>query len=86
MNKNKILVTGGTGYIGSHTIVELQALGFEVIVIDSLKNSFASVLNQVEKISGIKPTFYEFDLCDKSALDNFFIVNPILTQLFILLP
>jgi len=72
MNKSKILVTGGTGYIGSHTIVELQALGFEVIVIDSLKNSFAGVLNQVEKISGIKPTFYEFDLCDKSALDNFF--------------
>ena len=76
MNKSKILVTGGTGYIGSHTIVELQALGFEVIVIDSLKNSFAGVLNQVEKISGIKPTFYEFDLCDKSALDNFFYREP----------
>jgi UDP-glucose 4-epimerase len=72
MIKRRILVTGGTGYIGSHTIVELQAKGFEVIVIDSLKNSFAGVLNQVEQISGIKPLFYEFDLCDKSALEIFF--------------
>jgi UDP-glucose 4-epimerase len=73
MSKNKILVTGGTGYIGSHTIVELQAKGFEVIVIDSLRNSFAGVLDQVEKINGIKPKFYQFDLCDKTALDNFFV-------------
>ena len=72
MNKNKILVTGGTGYIGSHTIVELQAKGFEVIVIDSLRNSFAGVLDQVEKISGIKPKFYQFDLCEKIALEDFF--------------
>jgi UDP-glucose 4-epimerase len=75
MSKNKILVTGGTGYIGSHTIVELQAKGFEVIVIDSLRNSFAGVLDQVEKISGIKPKFYQFDLCDKTALDNFFVTE-----------
>lgn len=72
MSKNKILVTGGTGYIGSHTIVELQAKGFEVIVIDSLRNSFAGVLDQVEKISGIKPKFYQFDLCDQLALEDFF--------------
>lgn len=72
MNKKRILVTGGTGYIGSHTIVELQAKGFEVIVIDSLKNSFAGVLDQVETISGIKPKFYQLDLCDKTALFNFF--------------
>jgi UDP-glucose 4-epimerase len=72
MNKNKILVTGGTGYIGSHTIVELQAKGFEVIVIDSLRNSFAGVLDQVEKISGTKPKFYQFDLCEKIALEDFF--------------
>lgn len=72
MSKNKILVTGGTGYIGSHTIVELQAKGFEVIVIDSLRNSFAGVLDQVEKISGIKPKFYQFDLCNQLALEDFF--------------
>jgi len=72
MHKNKILVTGGTGYIGSHTIVELQAKGFEVIVIDSLRNSFLGVLDQVENISGIKPKFYQFDLCDKTAVDDFF--------------
>jgi UDP-glucose 4-epimerase len=72
MVKRRILVTGGTGYIGTHTIVELQAKGFEVIVIDSLKNSFAGVLNQVQSISGIKPLFYEFDLCDNKALEHFF--------------
>jgi UDP-glucose 4-epimerase len=72
MGSKKILVTGGTGYIGSHTIVELQAKGFDVVVIDSLKNSFVGVLDQVELISGIKPRFYEFDLCNKEALNNFF--------------
>lgn len=72
MGHKKILVTGGTGYIGSHTIVELQAKGFEVVVIDSLINSFVGVLDQVEKISGIKPKFYQFDLCDKTALNDFF--------------
>jgi UDP-glucose 4-epimerase len=72
MIKKRILVTGGTGYIGTHTIVELQAKGFEVVVIDSLKNSFVGVLDRVANISGIKPTFYEFDLCDKNALEDFF--------------
>jgi UDP-glucose 4-epimerase len=72
MNKKRILVTGGTGYIGSHTIVELQAKGFDVVVIDNLINSFLGVLDQVEKISGIRPQFYQFDLCDKIALHDFF--------------
>lgn len=72
MSKKRILVTGGTGYIGSHTIVELQEKGFDVVVIDSLQNSFIGVLNQVEKISGIKPDFFQFDLCDRQALFNFF--------------
>ena len=70
MIKRRILVTGGTGYIGTHTIVELQAKGFEVIVIDSLVNSLSGVLNQVEQISGTKPLFYEFDLCDKISIFN----------------
>ncbi|MFN5830103.1 MAG: UDP-glucose 4-epimerase GalE [Bacteroidota bacterium] len=72
MLNKRILVTGGTGYIGSHTIVELQAKGFEVVVIDSLQNSHADVLNRVAQISGIKPKFYHFDLCDKIALQHFF--------------
>ena len=75
MIKRRILVTGGTGYIGTHTIVELQAKGFEVIVIDSLVNSLSGVLNQVEQISGTKPLFYEFDLCDKTALENLFTIE-----------
>lgn len=72
MNNKRILVTGGTGYIGSHTIVELQAKGFEVVVIDSLQNSHADVLDRVAQISGIKPTFYQFDLCDTVSLQHFF--------------
>ena len=72
MNNKRILVTGGTGYIGSHTIVELQGKGYEVVVIDSLQNSHADVLDRVAQISGIKPTFYHFDLCDTVSLQHFF--------------
>lgn len=71
MNK-RVLVTGGTGYIGSHTIVELQQKGFEVVVIDNLSNSYVNVLDEVAVISGIKPAFYKVDICDKTALANFF--------------
>lgn len=68
----KILVTGGTGYIGSHTVVELIKEGFEVVIVDDLSNSQVEVLVGIEKISGKKPAFYEFDLCDQAALDRFF--------------
>lgn len=68
----KILVTGGTGYIGSHTVVELIKEGFEVVIVDDLSNSQVEVLEGIEKISGKKPAFYEFDLCDQAALDRFF--------------
>ncbi|MFZ1321255.1 MAG: UDP-glucose 4-epimerase GalE [Ignavibacteria bacterium] len=68
----KILVTGGTGYIGSHTVVELQNEGYEVIIIDNLSNSTADVVDSIEKISGVKPDFYKIDLCDKTALSDFF--------------
>jgi len=67
----KILVTGGTGYIGSHTAVELQNEGFEVIIIDNLHNSDISVLEGVEKITGKKPAFEQIDLCDKDKLRSF---------------
>lgn len=56
MNK-QVLVTGGTGYIGSHTVVELQNEGFEVIIVDDLSNSYIEVLDNIEKISGIRPHF-----------------------------
>ncbi len=71
--KKKILVTGGTGYIGSHTVVELQAAGYEVIIVDNLSNSNKDVLDGIEKISGIRPVFYETDCNDKSGLQNIFI-------------
>jgi UDP-glucose 4-epimerase len=69
--KKKILVTGGTGYIGSHTTVELIEQGFEVIIIDNLYNSKADVVDRIEKITGIKPHLQVLDLCDKERLDNF---------------
>ena len=53
--KEKILVTGGTGYIGSHTVVELQNAGYEVVIIDNLSNSSADVVDNIEKVSGIRP-------------------------------
>lgn len=72
---NKILVTGGTGYIGSHTVVELQQGGFEVVVIDNLSNSTARIIDQIGRITGKKPRFYEMDLCNEAALRVFFSEN-----------
>ena len=69
---HKILVTGGTGYIGSHTVVELQQSGFDVIVVDNLSNSGIEVLDNIKKITGIKPDFEEFDLSDYERTVNFF--------------
>lgn len=67
-----ILVTGGTGYIGSHTVVELINHGYNVVVVDNLSNSSIHVLDGIEKITGRKPAFEQFDLCDKPLLDDFF--------------
>ncbi len=69
---SKILVTGGTGYIGSHTTVELMNAGYEVVIIDNLSNSNKKVLEGIEKITGKVPAFEEFDICDKKKLDEFF--------------
>lgn len=71
----KILVTGGTGYIGSHTCVELQKAGYEVTIVDNLVNSSADTLDKIESITGIRPDFYEADLCDKSSIDKIFSEN-----------
>lgn len=72
MKKGKILVTGGTGYIGSHTTVELIEQGYEVVIVDNFANSTIEVLDNIESITGIKPEFAEFDICDKKELNNFF--------------
>lgn len=71
----KILVTGGTGFIGSHTVVELQNKGYEVIIVDNLSNSEIGVLDNIEKITGIRPTFEKFDLADSGLTRDFFAKN-----------
>lgn len=68
----KILVTGGLGFIGSHTVVELQNEGFEVVAIDNLSNSSIEVLDGIERITGKKPIFENIDLREKLAVQNFF--------------
>ncbi len=72
----KILVTGGTGYIGSHTVVELQQAGYEVVIIDNLSNSNKDVLKGIEAITGIAPVFVEGDCTDLDTLKKLFEQNP----------
>jgi UDP-glucose 4-epimerase len=73
--KKKILVTGGTGYIGSHTTVELIEEGYDVVIIDNLYNSEAEVVDRIEKITGVRPLLEVFDLCDKNRTEMFFVNN-----------
>ena len=73
--KGKIVVTGGTGYIGSHTTVELIQQGYEVLIIDNLSNSEAFIVDRIEQISGVRPSFFEFDLLDQEKMDAFFNQN-----------
>lgn len=73
--KRKILVTGGTGYIGSHTSVELINEGFDVVIVDNLYNSEAEVTDRIRMITGIKPPLEIFDICDRPKLENFFSSN-----------
>lgn len=70
--KRKILVTGGTGYIGSHTVVELIEEGFEVVIVDNLYNSEAEVIDRIKEITGVKPVLEIFDLCDRQKVSGFF--------------
>lgn len=67
-----ILVTGGTGFIGSHTVVELQQSGYDVVIIDNLSNSLESVVNAIFEITNIKPRYYCLDICDEQKLNEFF--------------
>ena len=73
----KILLTGGAGYIGSHTAIELIAKGYEPIICDNLVNSSEKVLERLEQISGVKPVFYKADCCDFDGMDRIFSENKI---------
>lgn len=71
-----VLVTGGLGYIGSHTVVELIKQGYEVVVVDNLSNSKEQMVDQIESITGVRVTFYKVDLLDKEKLDEIFKNHP----------
>lgn len=73
----KVLVTGGMGYIGSHTVVELLENNYEVVIVDNLVNSKIDVLDKIEKITGKRPIFYQYDLCDYQDLETIFKENKI---------
>lgn len=70
--KGKILVTGGTGYIGSHTVVELQQSGYEVVIVDNLSNSRADVVDYIGQITGVRPAFVQADCLDREAMEEVF--------------
>ena len=70
--KGKILVAGGMGFIGSHTTVELQNAGFEVVIVDNLSNSNIEVLDGIERITGVRPAFVKADCTDMAAMRRLF--------------
>jgi UDP-glucose 4-epimerase len=72
----RILVTGGTGYICSHTVVELIQQGFEPVIIDNLSRSRIEVLDRIKEITGVKPAFHKVEMCDKAQMDTFFSSQP----------
>lgn len=76
---SKILVTGGTGFIGSHTVVELYNAGYEVIIVDDFSNSNPKILQQIETITGNKPEFVQLDLCDEAKVKDFVAKNTDIT-------
>jgi len=73
---SKILVTGGLGYIGSHTVVELINAGYEPVIVDDLSNSHPKILEQITKIAGKKPVFHQMDLCDDAAIKSLASAEP----------
>ena len=76
MSAKKILVTGGTGYIGSHTVVELINAGYQPVIVDNYCNSSAKILDQLEEITGVKTINFNFDLCDERATADFVNQHP----------
>lgn len=77
MTRKTVLVTGGLGYIGSHTVVELINDGFETVIVDNLSNSEKFMLDRIESITKSRPVFYEKDLCDENALREIFATHKI---------
>lgn len=75
--KGTILVTGGAGYIGSHTAVELLDNGYDVVIVDNLVNSKAEAVRRIERITGKQPAFHQVDVCDEAALAEVFDAHPI---------
>lgn len=75
--KATILVTGGTGYIGSHTVVELIDRGFDVVIIDNLSNSHPEVIDSIEQITGVRPGFANIDLVNKTAIQEFLRIHQV---------
>ena len=67
-----ILVSGGAGYIGSHTVVELLEKGYDPVIVDDLSNSKIEVLDRIETITGIRPKFYEINILDKDKVEEVF--------------
>ena len=76
MSAKKILVTGGAGYIGSHTVVELINAGYQPVIVDNYSNSSAKILDQLEEITGVKTINFNFDLCDERATADFVDQHP----------
>ncbi len=76
----KVLVTGGTGYIGSHTVVELQQAGFDAVIIDNLSNSAADVVDRIARITGKRPYFEQVDCCDRESVAHVFDKYPDITS------
>ena len=76
MTGKKILVTGGTGYIGSHTVVELINSGYQPVIVDNLSNSTSEILQQIEKITGERPDFFNFDLSDQQSIHSLIKTHP----------
>src|SRR4051812_20250142 len=72
----KILVTGGLGFIGSHTVVELVNAGYEPVIVDDLSNSNPKILDQLTKIIGFTPAFYQLDLCNEQGVKDFAAEQP----------
>ncbi len=75
-NRENILVTGGTGYIGSHAVVELIKLGYNVFIIDNLSNSTAAIVDRIEEITGVRPGFEQTEMCNADSLDDYFLRHP----------